>query len=104
LCERCPDYVEADRWEQAVEDGRRFLAKWGDKAAALGWTARDLFGLHIPPEQPHPSYQRLSRCDELGLVWLLSGRPVVALTATSAAVESPTRAICVYRKKVRVAQ
>jgi hypothetical protein len=101
---RCPDHVGADRWQQAIDDGRQFLAKWGDKAAALGWTARDLFGLHTPPAQPHPSYQRLSRYDQAGLVWLLCGQPVVALTATSAAIESPTRAICVYRKKVRVAQ
>jgi hypothetical protein len=104
LCEHCPAYIEPDRWQQAVEDGSRFLRQWGDKAAALGWTAEDLFGLHTPPEQPHPSYQRLSRYDELGLIWLLCGRPVVALTATSAAIESATRPICVYRKKLRVAQ
>ena len=44
----CPDYVEANRWWQAIEDGRRFLARWGDQAVALGWTAEDLFGLHTP--------------------------------------------------------
>jgi len=38
---RCPDYVEAGRWRQAVEDGRRFLAQWGEQAAAFGWTSRD---------------------------------------------------------------
>jgi hypothetical protein len=27
--------VEADRWEVAVEDGRRFLAQWGTQADAL---------------------------------------------------------------------
>lgn len=77
---RCPDHVPADRWHQAVEDGRRFLARWGDQAVALGWTERDLFGLHEPPEKPHPSYRRLSRYDQTGLIWLLQGRPVVALT------------------------
>jgi hypothetical protein len=91
---RCPTYVEANRWQQAVEDGHRFLRQWGDKAAALGWTAQDLFGLHTPPEQPHPSYQRLNRYDELGLIWLLCGRPVVALTATSAAIQNGL----IYRK------
>jgi len=25
---RCPAHVEPDRWQQAVEDGRRFLAQW----------------------------------------------------------------------------
>jgi hypothetical protein len=33
-------------------------------------------------------YQRLSRYDETGLIWLLQGRVVVALTATAAAIES----------------
>ena len=80
------------------EDGRRFLAKWGEQAEALGWTPRDLFGLHKPPDQPHPSYRRLSRYDETGLIWLLQGRPVVALTAATAAIENPTGAITVYRR------
>jgi hypothetical protein len=91
---RCPAYVEANRWQQAVEDGHRFLRQWGDKAAALGWTAQDLFGLQRPPEQPHPSYQRLSRYDQAGLVWLLFGQPVVALTETSAAIQNGL----IYRK------
>jgi hypothetical protein len=96
--ERCrPDYVEANRWWQAVEDGRAFLSRWGEQAEALGWTAKDLFGLHEPPEKPHPSYRRLSRYDQTGLIWLLAGRPVVALTATTAAIKSPTGAITVYR-------
>ena len=29
---RCPELVEAERWQQAVEDGRRFLASWGEQA------------------------------------------------------------------------
>jgi hypothetical protein len=96
---RCPDYVPPDRWHQAVEDGRRFLARWGDQAMALGWTGRDLFGLHEPPEKPHPSYRRLSRYDQTGLIWLLAGRPVVALTAAAAAVENATGAITVSRRE-----
>lgn len=98
LCERCPDYIEADRWQQAVHDSRCFLAKWGDKAAALGWTPQDLFGLHTPPEQPHPSYDRLGRYDQIGLVWLLNGRLVVALTETSAAVQTSGGTSLVYRR------
>jgi hypothetical protein len=53
---RCPDHVTPHRWQRAVEDGRRFLGTWGESASALGWTSRDLFGLHTPPAQPHPSY------------------------------------------------
>jgi len=95
---RCPDLVPADRWQLAVDDGRAFLARWGGQAEALGWTARDLFGLHTPPAKPHPSYSRLSRYDEIGLIWLLCGRPVVALTAASAAIQSSTGAITIYRR------
>jgi hypothetical protein len=95
---RCPDLVPIDRWQAAVEDGRRFLARWGDQAEALGWTARDLFGLQIPPAKPHPSYSRLSRYDEIGLVWLLRGRPVVALTEATAAIQNPAGNITIYRR------
>jgi hypothetical protein len=95
---RCPDHVPDDRWHQAVEDGRRFLARWGAQAEALGWTARDLFGLHKPPEKPHPSYSRLSRYDETGLVWLLQGYEVVALPDATAAIQSSTGAITTYRR------
>jgi len=95
---RCPDLVPPERWQLAVDDGRRFLARWGDQAEALGWTSRDLFGLHTPPDGPHPSYSRLSRYDETGLSWLLCGREVVALTAATAAIRSSTGAITIYRR------
>jgi hypothetical protein len=90
--------VEADRWEAAVKDGRRFLTQWGEQAEALGWTARDLFGLAPVPDQPGPNYRRLSRYDETGLIWLLRGRPVLALTQGTAAIESPTGTVTVYRR------
>jgi hypothetical protein len=96
---RCPDLVPVDRWQAAVEDGCRFLARWGAQAEAFGWTARDLFGLHKPPEKPHPSYSRLSRYDETGLIWLLQGRPVVALTEATAAIQNPAGNITIYRKQ-----
>jgi len=95
---RCPDHIEVADWQRAVEDGRGFLATWGERAEALGWTSRDLFGLHRIPDQPRLSYRRLSRYDESGLVWLLRGRPVLALTELTAAVQSPTGTITIYRK------
>ena len=98
LGERCPVHIEPDRWRQAVEDGRLFLAIWGVQAQALGWTARDLFGLHTPPSEPAPIYQRLSRCDETGLIWLLECREVIALTEDSAAIRWPSGSVTVYRK------
>jgi hypothetical protein len=95
---RCPDLVPSDRWQLAVDDGRAFLTRWGEQAEALGWTARDLFGLHMPPERPHPSYSRLSRYDEIGLIWLLRGREVIALTEATAVIQGSTGAITIYRR------
>jgi hypothetical protein len=84
-----PDMVDVDRWRQCIEDGRRFLRQWGEVAQRLNWSSADLFGLHKPPERPHPSYQRLSRYDCCGLIWLLAGREVIALTADSATIRNP---------------
>lgn len=95
---RCPLYIDLADWEQAVGDGREFLARWGQQADALGWTAHDLFGLHPIPERPVASYRRLSRYDCTGLVWLLQGRHVVALTADTAAIQTESGGILAYRK------
>jgi hypothetical protein len=83
---QCPDRVDVKDWQQAVADGRQFLLQWGEQADALGWTTDDLFGLHDPPEQPGPTYRRLSRYDVIGLIWLLHGLPVVDLTADRAVI------------------
>jgi hypothetical protein len=93
-----PALVDVARWRQCVEDGKRFLAMWGEQAEALGWMSADLFGLHTAPERPHPSYRRLSRYDATGLVWLLQRRPVVALTEITAAIENASGNVTVYRK------
>jgi len=93
-----PAMVDVDRWRQAVRDAKRFLAKWGDQAQALGWTSADLFGLAPIPDKPHPSFNRLSRYDLTGLVWLLEGRAVVALTEATATVKSKTGNITTYRR------
>jgi hypothetical protein len=95
---RCPDHIDRRDWQQAVTDGRAFLARWGEQAEALGWTARDLFGLGPVPEDPAPSYRRLSRYDLTGLVWLLRGSTVVALTDTTAAIQHATGNVTIYRK------
>jgi hypothetical protein len=98
LDSRCSDHVEHGRWRKAVRDGHRFLATWGAKVETLGWTARDLFGLHTPPENPHPSYRRLSRYDETGLIWLLQRCEVLALTAMTATIRRPSGSTTTYRK------
>jgi hypothetical protein len=98
LRSKCPELVEPDRWQQAIHDSTTFLATWGALAHTLGWTTRELFGLHPAPEQPPPSYRRLSRYDSTGLIWLLRGRPVIALTETAATILAPSGANLTYRR------
>ena len=85
-------------WQQAINDGRRFLDRWGEQAEALGWTARDLFGLHEVPHTPHASYRRLARYDCTGLIWLLRGAVVVDLTESTAAICGRLGAVTTYRR------
>jgi hypothetical protein len=101
LRERCPDLVEEHRWREAVTDADSFLSRWGEYAAALGWSTLDLFGLHPVPQNPAPSYRRLSRYDQTGLFWLLEGRPVVGLTDTTATIQHPSGSITGYRRQNR---
>ena len=49
------------------------------------------------PERPTANYRRLARYDLTGLIWLLKGRPVVALTGDSAAIQQPTGTVLRYR-------
>src|SRR5215831_19302884 len=93
----CPAYVDAADWQQAIEDGHRFVTQWGKQAEALRWAPADLFGLHTPPENPAPNYRRLSRYDKTGLVWLLRGRRVVEFTKDKAVIETANGTVS-YRR------
>jgi hypothetical protein len=95
---RCPPHIDPTDWLRAVEDGRKFIASWGEQAETLGWTARELFGLHVVPERPSATYRRLSRYDDTGLIWLLRGRQVISLTASEAAISGHSGATLTYRK------
>jgi hypothetical protein len=95
----CPDRVDGAIWQQALKDGQWLLDTWGPQLERLGWTPDELFGLPDVPQNPHPSYQRLARVDLLGLVWLLHGRPVAAITADTAAIQGASGArLTFYRK------
>jgi hypothetical protein len=58
-----PAHVPVERWRLCIEDGKRFLAKWGEQTEALNWSSADLFGLAPIPSKPAGSYRRLSRYD-----------------------------------------
>lgn len=98
LEQRRPNLIDYADWQQAIECGRRFLAQWGERAESLGWTSRDLFGLAPAPDKPGANFQRLSRYDLTGLIWLLHGDQVVALTATTATIRHATGNITTYRR------
>ena len=93
----CPAHVPEDRWYQAIVDATAFTSKWGAQAQVFGWTDRELFGLSDVPDRPRPKYQRLSRYDQTGLVWLLQGRRVVELTKDKAVIETATGTVS-YRR------
>ena len=88
-----PRGIQAAAWSVLVADAQAFLATWAGQAAALGWTAHDVFGAH----RTRP----LGRYDHMGLVPLLLGRPVVALTSGEAAIKAPRgcRVICRRREQ-----
>ncbi len=97
LRSKCPARINPDLWQQVIQDADSFLAQWGTQAYLLGWTAKELFGLHSVPEKPTPNYSRLSRYDETGLIWLLRGRPIVVLTETAAVIQADAGNL-IYRK------
>jgi hypothetical protein len=100
---RRPDHIEPADWQHAVEDGRRFLIQWGERAAALGWVESDVFGLPSVPPNPPPSWRRRGRVDQLGLVWLTHGRPVTSITAESATIATPGGgSLAFYRPRARL--
>jgi hypothetical protein len=69
----------------------------GRASGGAGLDSAGLFGLHDPPEQHWPNYRRLSRYDVIGLIWLLHGRPVVALTADRGVIGTAGGGVTFYR-------
>jgi hypothetical protein len=68
-------------WSLFVRDARRFLAEWGAEAARLGWSAEDIFGVH--PMAPEARY------DVMGIVPLIRGKEVVAISEQRATIRTP---------------
>jgi hypothetical protein len=95
---KCPDYVPEDRWQQAITDATTFVTKWGAEARAFGWTGHELFGLHPVSKRAAANYSRLARLDDLGLIWLLRGRPITMLTPSEAVTRCPSGANLTYRR------
>jgi hypothetical protein len=78
-------------WQQLIVDAEGFLDDWAAQAAALGWPAWELFGCHRRAPW--------GRIQGMGLVLLLRGDDIAALTATEALIRTQTGARQTYRRK-----
>jgi hypothetical protein len=88
---RPPSEMSSKRWFQFIDDCGRFLdGDWADRAEELGWGPLELFGCdRVKP------YARLDRA---GLLWLLNGGKLVALTVVTATIETTGGARQTYRR------
>jgi TubC N-terminal docking domain len=86
-----PRTYPAHAWQQLITDAERFLNGWAAQAAALGWPTWELFGCHRRAPW--------GRIQGMGLVLLLRGDEIAALTATEAALRTWTGARQTYRRK-----
>jgi hypothetical protein len=79
-------------WQQLIVDAKRFLDGWSQQAVALGWPDWELFGCH--------KRAPWGRIQGMGLVLLLRGDQIAALTATEALIRTRTGARQTYRRKL----
>jgi hypothetical protein len=89
----CPADIRPDRWRQAIIDAGLFLEQWGAQAASLGWNTLDVFGAH----PTHP----LQRLDCVGLILLLHGDELVAITADTARTRRRSGTILTFYRRPR---
>jgi hypothetical protein len=87
-----PDAVPPKAWAQLASDSKRFLSEWAEQAFRLGWTVHDLWGCH----ETRP-YDRL---DYAGLLWLLDGHEIGAMTADAATIKFLNGRFQTYRRRL----
>lgn len=90
--DRPPGDVPSKRWLTFIDDIGRFLdSPFCAGAAALGWGPHDLFGC----DRDRP----FARIDQAGLLWLLKGDKLIALTENTATIARRTGARQTYRRQ-----
>ena len=80
------------RWAQLVTDACGFLDRWAVQAERLGWSTSEVFGCH--------RWAPAVRYDAVGLVVMLNGTRVVAMTADDAVVENARGARLRHRRRL----
>jgi hypothetical protein len=79
------------RWRQLIDDGGRFLDRWARRAVALGWRAKDVFG--VDPGDPEAGYVAM------GLAALIRGGEVTSITESIATVQHDGDRVIVYLRR-----
>ena len=89
---RSPCDMPPKRWLRFIDDCGRFLdGGWAARAEELGWGPLELFGCdRVKP---------FARLDRAGLLWLLNGGKLVALTVMTATIETTGGARQTYRRR-----
>ena len=83
----CPEHA----WKQLIVDAERFLDSWAPQAAGFGWRDWELFGCHRGAPW--------GRIQGMGLVLLLRGKELAALTESEAVIRTQAGARQTYRRK-----
>ena len=79
------------RCQRVIDDGGRFIDRWASQAAALGWDTVAVFG--VDPAAPG------WRLDNAGLVVLIDGADVTAITDRTAMLRLRTGSVQVYHRQ-----
>ena len=89
--DRPPADVPLSRWQRFIDDVGLFSDRWAAYAAVLGWGPYDLFGC----DRDRP----FARIDQSGLLGLLNGDKLVALSEDAAGIETRAGERHTYRRK-----
>jgi hypothetical protein len=84
-----PDWPDT-AWNTLQNDALAFLRERAAQAYALGWNALDLFGVHATASR--------ARLDGMGLVPLLNGRPITAMSENGAVIAVASGGVQTYRR------
>ncbi len=88
-----PCDISPMRWLRFIDDCGRFLDDgWAARAEALGWGSLELFGCNR--DEP------FARISQAGLLWLLEGRKLLALTAETAAIATHSGGKLTYYRRL----
>ena len=77
-----PNVYPADEWTTMLDDAVQFIKRWAEQADRLGWKSWEVWGV----SSSAPRY----RFDGMGLIPLLRGQKITALTVEAAVIETHT--------------